>query len=262
MRRGDRVLLRRQQRARLVGRPHVEPALLAFAVGVEAGAERAVGGAHLAHQPVDDAARHVAEAPLAGDPREVRVQAEQRAVVVEHLLEVRDAPFLVDAVPAEASAQLVVDAAVGHPRERVPRHVQRLGIAIDRVRAQAELELGRVRELGRGAEAAVDGIEAALQPRERLPRRGGRQRPAAVTAVGLDARERRGEPGALLGDRVALLAVRGGHPRQQVDEPGQAVAPLRRKVRARRRTARRPGSANIVSGQPPERRVSSACAAW
>ena len=194
-----------QQRAHLLARPDVELALLAVAVGVEARVERAIRRTHLAGHPADDAARHVREARFAGHPREVRVQRQQRPVVVEHLLEVRNRPLGIDAVAAEAAAELVVDAAVGHLRERDAHDVEGLGVAGARVRAQAELEVGRVGKLGRRTEAAVDGIEAALELGER--------------ASAADAGSARAPPGA--GSRLA-----------------SAVAQLRGLLRDRRRPAR------------------------
>ena len=80
--------------------------------------ERAVGRAHLAHEPADDVARDVAERGFAGRARRIGIQRQQRRVVVQHLLEVRDRPLAVDAVTAEAAAELVVNAAVRHFRER------------------------------------------------------------------------------------------------------------------------------------------------
>ena len=167
--RGDERIVRgRQKRPHLIRGPHVELALLALAVGVEARVEAAVRRAHLARKPGDDAARDLGVARVAGDAREVGVESEERPVVVEHLLEVRDRPLSIGAVAAEAARQLVVDAAVGHPRQRVLGHAQRAGVTGQRVLAQAEREVRRMRELGRPAEAAVLRI---VVPRERGERR-------------------------------------------------------------------------------------------
>ena len=94
----------------LVGRPDVELALDALAVGVERRGEATLGGAQLAQQEVGG---------LAGDPLAQRsappgVDAQQLGVVVEHLLEVRDHPAPVDRVAREAAAELVVDPAARH----------------------------------------------------------------------------------------------------------------------------------------------------
>ena len=94
----------------LVGGPDVEAALLALGIGVERGGE-GVAGAHLAHQPGEGLAR-----ALGVDRRRrlgvgKREQFEDLRVVVEHLLEMRHAPFAVGRVAGEAAAEMVVDAA-------------------------------------------------------------------------------------------------------------------------------------------------------
>ena len=45
------------------------------------------------------------------------VQLEELRIVVEHFFEVRDEPARVDGVAREASAEMVVDAALAHPLE-------------------------------------------------------------------------------------------------------------------------------------------------
>ena len=234
---GDDPFLVGDRRARLLARPHVEPAFVALAVGVEARVERPVVRAHLAHQPADDVARDVRVAALAGDARSVGVQREQRSVVVEHLLEVRDGPLRVDGVTAEAAAQLIVDAAVGHVVERDAHDREGLRIAVAREGAQAEVELERMRELGRGAKAAVHAIERALQARP------GRQRARASSAgagppSGSSMAIACARPPVLLCEPVALLAIGVGNLRQQIEEAREPMAPVLRESTCRRRTAR------------------------
>jgi hypothetical protein len=55
----------------------------------------------------------------------VGAERQQRPVVVEHFFEVRDFPALIDAVAAEAAADLVVDAAFAHAAQRGQRHPAR-----------------------------------------------------------------------------------------------------------------------------------------
>ena len=57
------------------------------------------------------------------------MQVDQQRVVVEHLLEVRDEPALVDRVAREAAAEVIVDAALADVGER----------GVDGVRAAASL---------------------------------------------------------------------------------------------------------------------------
>ena len=59
-----------------------------------------------------------------------RVHRQQRAVVVQHLLEVRNHPVLVHRVAAEAAAELIVDAAFAHALQSQGRHVQRLQVRL------------------------------------------------------------------------------------------------------------------------------------
>ncbi len=155
--RGERqVFLLGQELLRLLAAPDVELALLVLAVCIERGVVAALRRLHLAHDPprglpgatrVEHVVRH--------EP-DVGEQGEQRAVVVEHLLEVRDHPLRVDAVAAESAAELVIDAAFAHALERRMRH---LDLAI----AQAQLEVGRMRKLRRDAEAAETRIEIGAQ---------------------------------------------------------------------------------------------------
>ena len=183
VRRRDRVLVGRERRAERSAASRRRTPFLALAVGVEARVERAVGRAHLARQPADDAARDVGERGVAGRPREIGVEPEQRPVVVEHLLEVRDRPLGVHAVAAEAAAQLVVDAAVGHRGRAWCATIDSASASpVARVGAQAEIELDRVRELGRprrsrrapdrssrfrSASALRGGVARAARPRHR-----------------------------------------------------------------------------------------------
>ena len=114
--------------------------------------------------------------------------------------------------------------------------MQRLAVVAQRVLAQAELELRRVRKFGRRAEAAVLRIEASHQAGERLRRRRARQRFGGRAGFGagfrLDARQRFDQPRTLFRDGIALLAIGGGDPRQEVHESRQAVAPVLRKIGA------------------------------
>ena len=94
-------------------RPHIELPLLAFAVGVERCGEGSAFRHHLAQEPVDrlgDADGEQLLLPLAPD---IRHQLDEQRVVVEHLLEMRHEPAVVDAVAREAAAEMIVDAALG-----------------------------------------------------------------------------------------------------------------------------------------------------
>ena len=184
-----------------------------------------------------------------GDRRQQRIRGRLRRLdqrehelrlVVEHLLEVRDAPLLVHRVAVEAAADVVAHAALGHRHERrhhhVPPRIATAGAgARDVPRAQQEQQLGRARELRRSAEPAEAPVEG---PRELIGGIGERveagnlARLFAVGAARLDRREpldddvRRGE------DLGPLLAPHPGDLAQQVDEAGPAPAAGRREVGA------------------------------
>ena len=231
--------------------------------------------------------RDVGMAQVAGHACRVGVQAQQRTVVVEHLLEVRDRPFGIDAVAAEASAELVVDSPFGHALERDAHDVERVGIAYmlgphacgcrrsaaprgGAIRAlgrpcgahayrcaQAEREVGLVRELGRAAETAVHRVERRLQ-RFECERRRPRGQRAGSGRLGLEARECIAKTRAVLGDRRALLAISRSDAREELEEPGQSVAPFAREVRAaeeRRPLGRQEHRERPAAGAAREERV-------
>ena len=82
----------------------------------------------------------------------MEVRRDEQRVVVEHLLEVRDEPALVDRVAVEAAADQVVHASGGHGVERLGDHGQLAA-------AHEQLEGGGGRELRSAAEAAEGGVE-------------------------------------------------------------------------------------------------------
>src|SRR5439155_18065738 len=151
----DGPLLGSERRLELVARPDVELAFLVLAVGIHTGVERTLGRAHLSQNPRGDPARGALECNLAGRAPRVGVKRKQRRVVVEHLLEMRDRPFGVDAVAAEAPAELIVDASGGYALERRRDDFECALVVAQGVPAQAQLQIDRVRELRRGAEAPV-----------------------------------------------------------------------------------------------------------
>ncbi len=148
----------------------------------------------------------------------------QERVVVEHLLEVRDGPGRVGRVAREAPAELVVDPARGHRRERVARH-RRLPAA------QQELDDGGGGELRWAAPAAVRAVEVRAQPllrgleRRGIERVGGRPKQRA-------ADEPRGELLAHRADLAALPGPGAGDRPEHLWPARRAVPRLRREVGA------------------------------
>ena len=188
----------------LVGGPGVELALDALAVGVERGGEAALGRAQLAQQEVGG----LAGDPLPQRPAATRVDAEQQAVVVEHLLEVRHHPAGVDAVAREAAAELVVHAAARH---RLERPVEHRGGALATVAVQ-QLEHHRRRELRRAAEAAVHAVVLAAERAHRVvERRGVDRRGRGRERAGEVVAQRRRHPSYVVGPGGPRLDQRLEH---------------------------------------------------
>ena len=120
-------ILGAERRLDLGERPHIELALLALAVGIERRGEAAGVDHHLAQQPGDrllDALR--VERRLGLAPR-LGHQVDELRVVVQHLLEMRHQPALVDAVAREAAAEMIVDAALGDVSQRELDRRERIG---------------------------------------------------------------------------------------------------------------------------------------
>src|SRR5712672_829860 len=111
------VLLVRQERLYFLAAPDIELAFLMLAVGVERGVVPAFGRLHLADDPAGRLRRAARIERVAGDEPGIGEQPEQRPVVVEHLLEMRNHPLRVDAVAAEPAAELIVDPALAHAGE-------------------------------------------------------------------------------------------------------------------------------------------------
>jgi len=116
---------------------------------------------------------------------------------------VRDRPPCVDAVAAEASAELIEQTPLAHAPERRVDH-RRFAPA------QAKLEVGGMRKLGRAAKAAVARVEARAQHLERGVQRRAVERRVPGRRPRLQPRKGKLELLALLADRGALLFSREG----------------------------------------------------
>ena len=102
----------------LVIGPDVEFALLAFGIGIERSGERALARRHFALEPGDGLVRALAVERLAGAQISDRQQFEELRIVVEHFLEMRHEPALVDRIAGKAAAEMIVDAAFADVVER------------------------------------------------------------------------------------------------------------------------------------------------
>ncbi len=200
-------------------------------VGVERRVIAALNGLHFSHHPRRSLRNDFGVERLRFRQPQFAVQTQQRAVVVEHFFEVGYRPLAIDAVAAEAAAQLIVNPAFGHFGQRQSRHAQSVSVVDVGGAAQAEVELRGVRKLGCRADAAVGLVENILQLAQRDVERDARQR------TGRRGRRQRMHEGAaqcdvLPLDFAALVAVRGGDLRQQVDKARHAMARRFWKIRA------------------------------
>jgi hypothetical protein len=215
----QRRLLRRQQMLDFGAIPDVVLAFLALRVGIERGVIAAVGRLHFAHHPGRGFFGDAGEQGVAALRPGVGAERQQRPVVVEHFFEVGNFPALVDAVAAEAAADLVVDAAFAHARQRGQRHLARIRIlraAGRRGRSDAETSAHRRSRRGgcRNREPAACG--------------GGQGRGveggSRCRGFGHGIGQRLAQFGGLGGDVRAAVAVGFRDALAEIGKAGQAVA--------------------------------------
>ena len=239
------------------GRPDVVDPLVHHAadvagVGIETGGESAAVQLQVVAQEGDDAPHRPFEqhpqtlvvfggpAPAAG------VAAEQQGVVVQHLLEVRHHPAGVDAVPVEAAADLVVDAAAqpsppGCAGRCPARRVRRSPAARRSARGAGNF--------GRPAEPAVNRVEIGVDPRhhrgEVEPVGDGRAPNSGATWATMLS--------ALVTHLVAAAPPGFGQGGHQLAERRHAAARLRWVIGAGEERPRRRGSGTPSSASRPGR---------
>ncbi len=240
MRRHNRVFLRRGTATDFFPRPDVELALLVLGVGVQRGKVAAFRRLHFAHDPAGGFLGDALEQGVPGHSPGIRIQAQQRPVVVEHLLEVRDRPALVHAVAAETAADLVEEPAFGHAAEGMQRHLAAACFARRRMAAQQQFQVGRMGEFRRAAETAEIRIVGLRRTLDGQLEGGGREFSAQGPSRGA-RRERLEQFAVLLLDVGATVAPGISHLLAQAREAGQAVARRFREIGAaeKRRAVRR-----------------------
>ena len=148
-----------EHRADLVDRPRVEQAfvpvsVLVGGVGVLGGEEPAGRMPQVAQHVLDGLFDDLLPTRLAEDQVGVQVDADQQRLVVEHLLEVGNEPFLVDRVAGEAAADVVVDPATRHRVEGRGDDGLRIVLRCTLVGPQHQVEAHRRWELRGTTEAA------------------------------------------------------------------------------------------------------------
>ena len=186
--------------------------------------------AKLAHEVVERLLRHLAVALVPGHEPAVQVGRGEQRVVVEHLLEVRHEPALVDRVAMEAAADQVVHASGGHAVEGLRGQV---GLPAP----QQQLDRGGRRELRSAAEAAPLRVGQLRQPPRRLvEQRLGQRLGGRIGRGGL--LERIDQQPRPLGHLLAPLAVEVGDGDEQLRGRPASHASARAGSRCRRGTAR------------------------
>jgi hypothetical protein len=227
--RGRVAVLRAEHAPQLVGRPHVGQPFLAQRVGVERGREPALRQQHVGEQEVERRLRNPAVARVAGDGVAVQVRRGEQGVVVEHLLEVRDQPALVDGVAREPAGQHVVHAAGRHPVKRAGGDLEGTGDAAV-MGTQQELDGAGGRKLRRAAEAAPLRVVDAAHPGDRRDQRVLAQR-AVRAGDPAELVERRGQPPRRVVNLGAPVAVGLGDRLEHHRERRHPVPRLGRVVR-------------------------------
>ena len=230
---GPAAVILAQHLDELRRRPGVELALHSLAVGVPGRGESALGGAHVAQQEVGRLAHDALGERITGEPPPVQVDPQEQGVVVEHLLEVRHDPRVVDGVAREAAAELVVDPPAGHGLAGALHHGQRLvpgGAFGARSVAQEELQHHRRGELRRATESPARGVVGLAQGGDRgLEVRGRRRHPLGGHGP-LPLGEGLGDPLGGPRDLVASVAPRLGDRGEQLRERRHSVPWLGREV--------------------------------
>src|SRR4029079_1272255 len=114
-----RSIFRSQSLDNLSTGPDVKLPLFALRIGIEGSRKRPFGRGHLALQPADRLGGALAEQGVAGLGKSQRQQFQKLSVVVEHFLEMRHQPALVDRIARETAAEVVVNAALADALQRV-----------------------------------------------------------------------------------------------------------------------------------------------
>ena len=95
---------------------------------------------------------------IARSLRRFDVREHQLRLVVQHLLEMGDAPGGVDRIAVKPPADVIADPAGRHRAERAAHHAEGLRIAGPRMFPEEKEQLARPRKLRRVAKPAVSGV--------------------------------------------------------------------------------------------------------
>src|SRR5580698_3541953 len=106
-------------------RPNVELALHPFTVGILRRIKSTFGTSHVAQYVIASATRDVGIKRITRDLIRIDVTRNELRLIVEHLLEMRHEPSLIDTVPMKTAAKLIEQSAFAHHPEGVQRHLAR-----------------------------------------------------------------------------------------------------------------------------------------
>ena len=211
--------------------PRIELAFFAFGVGVKRRRKAAAFGHHLAQDPTDSVLDPRPIGRIAAVQPDHREHVDQQRIVVQHLLEVRDKPDLIDRVAREATTQVIIDAALAHVGERQVDGLLELRKSGVGIRTPHQLDDRHVRELRCARQSAVEYVELlaeALHGRVQCHRIKLRAWP-----VGLEhALQACADGLRILRDLFAVLAIQPRDFLQHVLERRLAELGFGRKVRA------------------------------
>ncbi len=149
----------------------------------------------------------------------------------------RHQPSIVDAVAMKSAADLIVDAALRHFRERVAHHRGEARIVVGIVATQEQRKHERVGKLRRLPEASIDGV---VRSRERM-RRGDRQVARNLSfgrGVGAERSQSLRELLDIMLNFVRAALVRVGGGQQHARKAGHTLAIDRRKIGAAKKRLR------------------------
>src|ERR1035438_4195608 len=161
VKRGYIQLIRTQDSTRLVERPgEVVAIVVEIDVGILRGEKAApLAVCHYGIEPCDDLARRLPEIFADKALEAVGVIAQQLRVVVQHLLEMRHHPALIDTVAMESARNLVIDSATRHLFERDAKGFTGRDVATIECQLQEQIECCWMGEFWLRTETPIAWIE-------------------------------------------------------------------------------------------------------
>ena len=163
MLREKRSIFRPQHRLDVGQRPDVELSLFALRIGVQGRVERALPAGHLPREPTHSLLGPFPVQHLSGAAPGERQQVEKLGIVVEHLLEMRHQPLVVDRIARIAAAEMVVDAALADLGQGQVHDVEEAPLPGPQSGPPELLEHRALRKFRRAAQAAVHRVHGGAE---------------------------------------------------------------------------------------------------